>query len=89
MVWACIREEYYVGKRVSDGDGGTGGKRRGIPRRKWLDNTRKDLSERHRPHLRVENDADEEKKSRAPGCWCDHTEVQRNTLKDQYIDLRW
>ena len=37
------REDEYVGKRERDGDGGAGKRRRGRPKRMWLDNIGNDL----------------------------------------------
>ena len=44
MVWACIEKKRRMCGQKSDGDGGAG-KRRGRPKRRWLDNIRNDLSE--------------------------------------------
>ena len=67
------REDEYVGKRVL-GMEVPGKRRRGRPKRRWMDNIRNDLSERglseedaqdrshktHRPHIIVGKDEEEE-----------------------------
>ena len=46
MVWACIEKRRRIRRQESDGDGGAGERRRGRPKRMWLDNIKNDLSER-------------------------------------------
>ena len=43
MVWACIEKRIRIGKRVTDVPGK---RRRGRPKRRWLDNINNDLSAR-------------------------------------------
>ena len=44
MVWACIEKRIeYIGKRMTEVPGE---RRRGRPKRMWLDNINNDLSER-------------------------------------------
>ena len=45
MVLACIEKRRRIRRQESDGDGGAGKRRRGRPKRSWLDNIKKDLSE--------------------------------------------
>ncbi len=46
MIWACFeKEDEYVGKRVMRMEV-PGKRRRGRPKRRWLDSIRNDLSER-------------------------------------------
>ena len=46
MVWACTEKRSRVRRQACDGDGGAGERRRGSPKRRWLDSIRNDLSER-------------------------------------------
>ena len=46
VVWACFEKRIGIRRQESDGDGGAGKKRRCIPKRRWLDRIRNDLSER-------------------------------------------
>ena len=46
MVWACIEKRRRIRRQEIDGDGGAGEKKRGSPKRRWLDSIRNDLSER-------------------------------------------
>ena len=41
-----FREEKRIRREESDGDGGAGKRRKGRPKRRWLDSIRNDLSER-------------------------------------------
>ena len=49
MVWACIEKPSIKCEQDSDCDGGTRERRRGRPKRKWLDNFKNNLSERTLP----------------------------------------
>ena len=46
MVWACIEKRRRIRRQEGDGDGGAGERRRGRPKRRWVDSIRNDLSER-------------------------------------------
>ena len=46
LVWACIEKRIRIRRQESDSDGGGGERRRGRPKRRWLDNIRNDLSQR-------------------------------------------
>ena len=49
MVWACIEKRRIIRRQDSCGDGGAGERRIGRPKRRWLDNINKYLSERELP----------------------------------------
>ena len=44
--WACIEKRRRMRRQESDGVKMPGGRRRGRPKRRWLDSIRNDLSER-------------------------------------------
>ena len=45
-LWACIQKGKIIRRQESDADAGAGERKRGRPKRRWLDNIKNDLSER-------------------------------------------